>query len=69
MLNVKIFKISYLTSYCGMRISTKNSVFQLSPLHSTAMVINLPELFVSDSDRIVISLRGYHKPTNILTSI
>jgi hypothetical protein len=43
MLIVRILKISYLTSYCGMRISTEDSVSQLSPLQSTAMVSNLPE--------------------------
>ena len=43
MLIVRILKISYLTSYCGMRISTEDSVFQLSLLLSTTMVSSLPE--------------------------
>ena len=43
MLIVRILKTCYLTSYCGMRISTEGSVSQLSPLRSAAMVSNLRE--------------------------
>jgi hypothetical protein len=43
MLIVRILGASYLPRYCSMRISTKDSVSQLSPLQSAAMVSNLPE--------------------------
>ena len=40
---VRILGVSYLPRYCSMRILTKDSVSQLSPLQSVAMVSNLPE--------------------------
>jgi len=43
MLIVRILGASYLPIYCSMRISTKDSVSQLSSLQSAAMVSNLPE--------------------------